>query len=299
MWIPSLAVHAYHTTISQANEPYFPVLIVILLTSCQGIFNALAYVWEYHPFRKWVNESLLNRPYSETNEWSTFATGIYRRHKDPETSEHMVERLVASSNGDSASASVQGSSITSGKSSKYDHLVQDERSVRFGPDSHHILSCSMYDDDDENDNNSVDVTLEETPAKIRKSVYKFIKGMFRRKSADNIYDEITDSDDENEIKSSDADILERNTSFNSNSDFFTTRRREKEREREARGRIRTQGPLGRGVNSRSPSPSQRRRGSRSHSPSAPKRRSSRSPSPSSRQGTARRCRSRSPSPSLT
>jgi hypothetical protein len=33
VWIPSLVVHAYHSAISPANDPYYPVLVVILLTS--------------------------------------------------------------------------------------------------------------------------------------------------------------------------------------------------------------------------------------------------------------------------
>jgi hypothetical protein len=239
-------VHAYHSTISRANEPYFPVLVVILLTSCQGIFNAVAYAWEYYPFRKWVYEKMLRRSYEINAREPDFAPGIFRLAKplSDQNDSVLATPLIESEKNYAGSESFQfvdcdtENSLLSAKSTRRDHLTDGERSVRFGPTSQHVISvCSVYDDDDDDDDaESIDATLEETADEVRKSAFKFIKRIFRYKKNEkhNIEDSSGQEKKEDDEDNEDA-ILEHNTDINSTTDFFTSRRREKRRRKEERG----------------------------------------------------------------
>ena len=260
VWIPSLTVHAYHSTISPANEPYFPVLVVILLTSCQGIFNAFAYAWEYYPFRKWVYEKVLHMEYKIKEEKMTFAPGIYRKIDEGALEAPFLESSLCEDGyeGENGNTADDPSGLPRG-SNKRDHLSAGEVNVRFGSISERQIS-SVYDDDDDDydddeDGAEVDINLQETVDHLGKRVFKFVKRVFKRKkgkkSSSNVDAEETsnlvDQDPKYESASEDGsdgqldEALCRNTQINSASTYVSSRQRHRARAR-SRSRSRSRSP---------------------------------------------------------
>ena len=59
VWIPCICVNLYHSLwLSQRNEPYLLIQVLIILTSMQGILNSVAYMWGHRSFRRWVKTKL-------------------------------------------------------------------------------------------------------------------------------------------------------------------------------------------------------------------------------------------------
>ena len=171
VWVPSICVNLYHTfIIDPDDDPYLLVELLIVLTSLQGILNAVVYIWGYRPFRYWIKRKLGMKMKYESNDESD------------ETLSLLSHRAVM--NESTLQSALRGSDLKqqqdltgSGAGESRYRIESGERAVRFGKenDVRVIVIPEKYDDDEESPNDG-DVPTSTLGTKKKKS----IKGILAR-----------------------------------------------------------------------------------------------------------------------